>query len=134
MWSRQSNSVQFFFTCFAVIWGFWGSIMNLNLSQAMAPMHKDDIMTGKFCPALTSRQRISVLSPSGQWPSRVDQSVSGEVKLQRKKSEMARVMMNAFLGSFLSLFEDKVTPNIMVFTSDPIITRGKYRPRSRWYA
>lgn len=108
--------------------------MNLNLSQAIAPMHRDDMITGKFCPAFTSRQSISVLSPRGQCPSMVDQSVNGEVKLHKKKSEMAKVRMNAFLGSFLSLLEDSVTPSIIVFRSDPMITRGRYRPKRRWYA
>jgi hypothetical protein len=43
-----------------------------------------------------------VLRPNGQWPSRVYQRVSGEVKLQRKKSEMARARMNEFRGSSLN--------------------------------
>jgi hypothetical protein len=29
-------------------------MMNLNLSQAMAPMQKELMMTGKFCPAFTN--------------------------------------------------------------------------------
>jgi hypothetical protein len=29
-------------------------VMNLNLSQAIAPMQKEDMTTGKFCPAFTS--------------------------------------------------------------------------------
>ncbi len=78
-------------------------MMNLNLSQAIAPMQKEDMMTGKFCPALTNRHKMFVFDPKGQWPSNVDQRVSGDVKLQRKKSEMANVRMNALRGSSLNL-------------------------------
>jgi hypothetical protein len=33
------------------------------------------------CPAFTSRQRTSVSGPNGQWPSKVDHKVNGDVKL-----------------------------------------------------
>ena len=98
--------------------------MNLNRSHAMAPMQNDDMMTGKFWPAFTRRQRTSVFDPKGQWPSRVDQRVSGEVKLQRKKSEMARVRMNAFRGSSLSLLELRMTISSIRLRMDPMMTIG----------
>ena len=87
-------------------------MMNLNLSQAMAPMQKEDMMTGKFCPAFTNRHKTFVFDPNGQWPSKVDQRVSGDVKLQRKKSEMANVRMNAFRGSRRSLLKVNFSDNL----------------------
>jgi hypothetical protein len=59
---------------------------------------KNVSVPGKFCPALTSLHRMPVLRPRGQWPSRVYHRVSGDVKLQRKKSDTVRAKMNAFLG------------------------------------
>lgn len=104
-WIR--NHGYFFFewpicTCLAVICVLWLCAMYRNRSQAMAPMQKLDMMMGKSCPAFTNLQRISVLLPKGQWPSKVDQSVNGEVKLQRKKSEQARAKINEFRGSIRS--------------------------------
>ena len=44
----------------AVIWRCWFWTMNLNLSQAMAMMQKDDMKIGKSCPAFTNLHRYSV--------------------------------------------------------------------------
>ena len=40
--------------CFAVICDLSGCMMNLNRSQAMAPIQNEDVMTGKFSPAFTN--------------------------------------------------------------------------------
>ena len=57
--------------------------------------------------------------------------VKGEVKLQRKKSEIARVRIKAFLGSRRSLLELRMTVNKIRLRTEPMMTIGKYRPRSR---
>ena len=73
-------------------------MMNLNRSHAIAPMQNDDMKMGKSWAAFTNLQRYSVLiPPSGQCPSSVYHSVSGEVNVQRKKSDRARATMKEFL-------------------------------------
>ena len=54
---RQHWHVRVELTCLAVICFLCGCMMNRKRSQAMAPMQNEDMMTGKFCPALTSWQR-----------------------------------------------------------------------------
>ena len=44
----------------AVICRCWFCTMNLNLSQAMAMMQKDDMKMGKSWPAFTNLHRYSV--------------------------------------------------------------------------
>jgi len=63
--------------------------------------------------------------PNGQWPSRVDQRVRGEVKLQRKKSEMARVRMKETLGSSLNLGVLKMMMSMKMLRRDPKMTMGR---------
>ena len=54
----------------AVIWRCWFWTMNLNLSQAMAMMQKDDMKIGKSCPAFTNLHRYSVKG-CDQWMAEV---------------------------------------------------------------
>jgi hypothetical protein len=66
-----------------------------------------------------------VCDPRGQWPSKVDHNVKGDVKLQRKKSETANATMNEFLGSMRSFDVLRMTTNRMAFRKDPHMTMGR---------
>ena len=56
----------------------------------------------------------------------------GEVKLQRKKSEIARVKMKDILGSNLNFGVLAMIINMNRLTIEPRIRIGKYSPSRRW--
>ena len=72
------------------------------------------------------------LGPKGQCPSKVDQRVRGDVKLQRKKSETAKATMKELRGSILNFGVVRITTNRIVLRMEPKMTMGKYRPKSKW--
>ena len=67
--------------------------------------------------------------PNGQWPSRVAQSVSGEVKLHRKKSEKAKAKIKVFLGSARSFLLVSIVHSKIRFNVVPKIITGRYSPK-----
>ena len=84
--------------------------LSLSLSHVSAPSAirrnlGNSSVAPPFIPSFKStfiEASAPVFSPRGQWPSRMDQRVSGDVKTQRKKSEKARVTMKELRGSALS--------------------------------
>ena len=75
--------------------------------------------------SLLSLYNLSKDLPNGQCPSKVAQSVSGEVKLHRKKSEKAKARMKVFLGSARSFLFVSIVHNKIRFNVVPKIITGR---------
>ena len=88
-------------------------------------MQNEDMMIGKSWPALTNLHRILVCSPKGQWPSKVDHRVRGEVKLHRKKSDKESARMNEFLGSVLNFLVVTIVISRIAFRVVPKTITGR---------
>ena len=72
--------------------------MNRYLSRATRRMEKEEKKTqlAWMVPIILHRMLIS--GPHGQYLPRTSMQVRGMVKVQSRMSEMARVVMNTFLG------------------------------------
>ena len=125
-WRARVNGKLFFFvfTWMAFIWVDEVWMITRWRSQAIAPIQNEDMTMGKSWAALKNLQRISVCFPNGHLPATIDQKVTGQVKLQSKKSEKDKAKIKELRGSQRSWRSLRRAQSKQRLRVEPIIMTG----------